>query len=65
LLLLNEALMKLVELDERKAKIVEYRYFGGFTLEEVGEFLGVSQSTVEREWQLARAWLKRELTPAH
>ncbi|HKO98581.1 MAG TPA: ECF-type sigma factor [Pyrinomonadaceae bacterium] len=62
LLLLNEALIKLAGLDERKAKIVEYRYFGGLTLEEVAEFLGVSQSTVEREWRLARAWLKREIS---
>ncbi len=61
LLLLNEALIKLAELDERKEKIVELRYFGGFTLEEIAEFLGVSQSTVEREWRLARAWLKREI----
>jgi len=62
LIMLDEALMKLAKIDERKAQIVEYRYFGGFTLEEVVELLGVSQSTVEREWRLARAWLKRELT---
>jgi RNA polymerase sigma factor (TIGR02999 family) len=61
LLLLHEALMKLAETDERKARIVEYRYFGGFTLEEIAELLGVSQSTIEREWRLARAWLKREI----
>ena len=62
LLLLDEALTKLAKIDERKAKIVEYRYFGGFTLEEVAELSGVSPSTVEREWRLARAWLKREIT---
>jgi len=62
LIMLDEALMKLAKIDERKAMIVEYRYFGGFTLEEVAELLGVSQSTVEREWRLARAWLKREMT---
>jgi len=61
LLLLHEALMKLAKTDERKARIVEYRYFGGFTLEEIAELLGVSQSTIEREWRLARAWLKREM----
>jgi RNA polymerase sigma factor (TIGR02999 family) len=61
LLLLHEALMKLAKTDERKARIVEYRYFGGFTLEEIAELLGVSQSTIEREWRLARAWLKREV----
>lgn len=62
LVILDEALTKLGNIDERKAKIVEYRYFGGFKLEEVAELLGVSRSTVEREWRLARSWLKRELT---
>jgi len=62
LIMLEEALIKLAKLDERKAKIVEYRYFGGFTLEEIVQLVGVSQSTVEREWRLARAWLKREIT---
>lgn len=62
LIMLDEALMKLAKIDERKARLVEYRYFGGFTLEEVAKLLGISQSTVEREWRLARAWLKRELT---
>lgn len=61
LVILDEALIKLAKLDERKAKIVEYRYFGGFTLEEIGKLLDVSQSTIEREWRLARAWLKREM----
>lgn len=61
MVMLDEVLMKLTKLDERKAKIVEYRYFGGFTLEEVADLLGVSPSTVEREWRLARAWLKREM----
>lgn len=62
MIILNEALTKLEKLDERKAKIVEYRYFGGFTLEEVANVLGVSPSTVEREWRTARSWLKREVT---
>jgi RNA polymerase sigma factor (TIGR02999 family) len=62
LIMLDEALMKLAKIDERKAKIVEHRYFGGFTLEEIAELFGVSQSTVEREWRLARAWLKREIS---
>jgi RNA polymerase sigma factor (TIGR02999 family) len=61
LVLLHEALLKLAKTDERKARIVEHRYFGGFTLEEIAELLGVSQSTIEREWRLARAWLKREM----
>lgn len=59
---LDEVLTKLGEIDERKAKVVEYRYFGGFTLDEVAELLGVSPSTVEREWRLARSWLKRQMT---
>lgn len=62
LLVLDEALKKLAKIDERKAKIVECRYFGGFTLEEVAEILSVSPTTVEREWRLARAWLKREIS---
>ncbi len=62
LIMLDESLTKLGRIDERKAKIIEYRYFGGFTLEEVAELMDVSPSTVEREWRFARSWLKRELT---
>jgi len=62
LIMLNEALIKLSNSDARKARVVEYRYFGGFTLEEVAELVGVSPSTVDREWRLARAWLKREIS---
>jgi len=62
LILLDAVLTKLARIDERKAKIIEYRYFGGFTLDEIAELVGVSPSTVEREWRLARAWLKREMT---
>lgn len=58
---LDVALTKLAHIDERKSKIVEYRYFGGFTLPEVAEILNVSPSTVEREWRLARSWLRREM----
>lgn len=61
LLMLDAALIKLARFDERKAKIVEHRYFGGCTLEEVAEILSVSPATVEREWRIARAWLKREI----
>jgi len=61
-ILLDEALIKLAKLDERKARVVEYRYFGGYTLEEIAELLSTSASTVEREWRLARAWLRREMT---
>jgi RNA polymerase sigma factor (TIGR02999 family) len=61
LIMLHNALTKLVGVDERKASVVEHRYFGGFTLEEIAEILGVSQATVQREWRVARAWLKREI----
>jgi RNA polymerase sigma factor (TIGR02999 family) len=61
ILMLHEALLKLAAIDDRKSKIVEYRYFGGFTLEEIAVMLTVSESTVDREWRLARAWLLREL----
>jgi RNA polymerase sigma factor (sigma-70 family) len=62
LLMLDESLTKLAKIDERKARIIEYRYFGGFTLEEVAKILNTSPSTVEREWRFARSWLKREIT---
>ena len=61
LLLLHEALLKLATLDARKANVVEHRYFGGFTFGEIAKLLGVSKATVEREWNLARAWLRREI----
>jgi RNA polymerase sigma-70 factor (ECF subfamily) len=60
--LLDAALTKLSAIDERKTRVVEYRYFGGFTLEEVAEILDVAPSTVEREWRQARSWLKREMS---
>jgi RNA polymerase sigma factor (TIGR02999 family) len=62
LVMLDEALEKLAKIDDRKAKVVEYRYFGGFTNEEVAELLGIAPSTVDREWRIARSWLKREMT---
>ena len=60
--LLDDALTKLAEFDELKSAIVEYRYFGGYTLKEVAELLNISETKVEREWRIARAWLKREIT---
>lgn len=62
LIMLHDALTKLARIDERKASVVEHRYFGGFTLKEIAEILGVAQITVEREWRLARAWLMREIS---
>ena len=61
LVLLDEALTKLAGFDERKSKVIEYRFFGGFTVEEVANILDVSTSTVESEWRLARSWLRREM----
>ena len=61
LVLLDEAMTKLAGFDERKSKVIEYRFFGGFTVEEVANILDVSTSTVESEWRLARSWLRREM----
>jgi RNA polymerase sigma factor (TIGR02999 family) len=62
LLDLNKALEKLARLDEKQAKIVEMRYFGGLTNTEIAEVLKVSETTVQRGWSVARAWLNRELS---
>jgi len=61
LVLLDQALQELSELDPRHGRIVELRFFGGLTLEETAEVLGVSPATVKRDWSLARAWLYRRL----
>lgn len=61
MLALNEALDRLAALDERLGRTVELRYFGGMTIEEIAEALGVAPSTVKLDWQKARAWLYREL----
>jgi RNA polymerase sigma factor (TIGR02999 family) len=58
---LDEALSALAERDARKSRIVELRYFGGLSIEETAEVLGISPATVRREWTLAKAWLQREL----
>lgn len=62
LLALHEALERLSALDGQKALVVELRFFGGLTIEEAAEALGISQPTVEREWAKAKAWLYRELS---
>lgn len=61
ILALHAALTGLQALDGRKSRVVELRYFGGLSLEETAEVLGVSAVTVKRDWQTARAWLAREL----
>lgn len=58
---LDEALLTLAHMDERKSQIVELRFFGGLTAQETAEVLRVSVRTVHREWDVARAWLFREL----
>jgi len=61
LVALNDALDELEELNPRKAQVVEMRYFGGLSVEEAAEALGVHPNTIVNDWRLARAWLKREL----
>jgi RNA polymerase sigma factor (TIGR02999 family) len=61
LLALDEALRALEERDPDQARIVELRYFGGLTIEEAAEVLGISAATLKREWTMAKAWLRREL----
>ena len=61
ILALNDALDALVLIDERKCKVIELRYFGGFSVEETAQALGVSVATIGREQRLAEAWLHREL----
>ncbi|NOT08340.1 MAG: sigma-70 family RNA polymerase sigma factor [Gemmatimonadales bacterium] len=58
---LDDALERLAQLDPRKARIVELRFFAGLSVEEAGELVGVSPATVKREWQFAKAWIQREL----
>jgi RNA polymerase sigma factor (TIGR02999 family) len=61
---LDAALDKLEDLDERQARIVELRFFGGLNMDEIAHALGVSKRTIEGDWTHARAWLKRELASA-
>ncbi len=61
LILLDEALNKLAEFDPKQAKIVELKFFAGLTNEEIAEVTSVSDSTVKREWRIAKAWLHDQL----
>jgi len=58
---LDAALIRLAAVDPRKSRIAELRFFGGLSLEEAAEVIGISRATVERDWQAARAWLFKEL----
>jgi RNA polymerase sigma-70 factor (ECF subfamily) len=62
LLDLHDALVDLTETDPRKGRIVELKFFGGLTTEEIAETLGISVATVERDWKFARAWLLRAIS---
>lgn len=61
-LALDQALQRLEELDENQARVVELRSFGGLTLDETAEVLGVSRSFVDREWRTAKLWMRREMS---
>jgi RNA polymerase sigma factor (TIGR02999 family) len=61
LMLLDHALSRLAELDERQCRIVELRFFAGLSIEDTSTALGISEATVSREWMTARLWLRREL----
>lgn len=63
LIALDEALHRLKEINERQHQVVECRFFGGLSIEEAAEVLSISQATVKRDWNFARAWLNRELRP--
>jgi RNA polymerase sigma-70 factor (ECF subfamily) len=61
LIALDEALSRLAAADPQQSRIAELRYFGGLTIEQTAEALGVSTATVKREWTVAKAWLRREI----
>ena len=58
---LDEVLIALTQIDERRGRVVEMKFFGGLTVEEIAVVLRVSPDTVKRDWKLAKAWLGREL----
>ena len=60
----HEALEELAKFDPRKSQIVELRFFGGLTIDETAEVLGVSPGTIMSDWTMAKAWLRREISPA-
>ena len=61
-LALDEALQRLADFDARKSRVIELKFFGGMTSEEIGQVLGISVATVGRELRLGQAWLRREMT---
>ena len=65
LIKLDQSLERLEQIDERQCKIVELRFFGGLTVEETAEALGVSPKTVKRDWSMAKAWLHGDMKTSH
>ena len=65
LIALDDALSELAEIDPRKARVIELRFYGGLSVEETAEVLKLSPDTVLRDWRLARAWLLAELSGKH
>jgi RNA polymerase sigma factor (TIGR02999 family) len=61
LIALDEALSLLAQVDEQQSRIVELKYFGGMTTDEIAEILGISRSTAKRDWNVAKAWLTRQI----
>jgi RNA polymerase sigma factor (TIGR02999 family) len=64
LLALEDALTKLAKLDPRQAQMIELRFYAGLSVAEVAKVMGISKRTVEREWTMVRAWLRREFSPS-
>ncbi len=62
LMALDEALERLAKFDPRQVKIVELRYFSGLNIDETAEILGISNATVRNDWNMAKAWLKQEIS---
>ena len=65
LICLDDALRDLATLDERKSRIIEFRFFGGLSMEETAEVMKISPSTVQREWRAAKAWLHHTMSKAN
>ena len=63
LIVLDDALSELAKVDERKARVVEMRFFGGLSVDETAEVLAVSPETVMRDWKFARSWLQSQISP--
>jgi RNA polymerase sigma factor (TIGR02999 family) len=64
LIALDDALTRLLEVDVRKHRVVELRFFGGLTMDEIADVVGISKTTIESDWRTARAWLKAKLSKA-